>query len=232
MKDIFKLIAASILGAVLTLVFAQSFLTNQPAISEVVREVVSNDQNKDKTEFSKPTFTNNAMPSVAGIDFRYAAKTSIDAVVHVKTVYESKSQYYTDPFMEFFFGKGTFEQKTPRREGSGSGVIVSADGYIITNNHVINGADIVDVTLNTKKTLKATVVGTDPTTDLALLKIEGADLPHLPYGNSDNIDVGEWALAVGNPFNLRSTVTAGIISAKGRNINILNRKLIVFWVLK
>ena len=125
--------------------------------------------------------------------------------------------------MEFFFGKGTFEQKTPRREGSGSGVIVSADGYIITNNHVINGADIVDVTLNTKKTLKATVVGTDPTTDLALLKIEGADLPHLPYGNSDNIDVGEWALAVGNPFNLRSTVTAGIISAKGRNINILNR---------
>ena len=223
MKDIFKLIAASILGAVLTLVFAQSFLTNQPVISEVVREVVSNDQNKDKTEFSKPTFTNNAMPSVAGIDFRYAAKTSIDAVVHVKTVYESKSQYYTDPFMEFFFGKGTFEQKTPRREGSGSGVIVSADGYIITNNHVINGADIVDVTLNTKKTLKATVVGTDPTTDLALLKIEGADLPHLPYGNSDNIDVGEWALAVGNPFNLRSTVTAGIISAKGRNINILNR---------
>ena len=125
--------------------------------------------------------------------------------------------------MEFFFGKGTFEQKTPRREGSGSGVIVSADGYIITNNHVINGADIVDITLNTKKTLKATVVGTDPTTDLALLKIEGADLPHLPYGNSDNIDVGEWALAVGNPFNLRSTVTAGIISAKGRNINILNR---------
>ena len=112
MKDIFKLIAASILGAVLTLVFAQSFLTNQPVISEVVREVVSNDQNKDKTEFSKPTFTNNAMPSVAGIDFRYAAKTSIDAVVHVKTVYESKSQYYTDPFMEFFFGKGTFEQKT------------------------------------------------------------------------------------------------------------------------
>ena len=223
MKDIFKLIAASILGAVLTLVFAQSFLTNQPVISEVVREVVSNDQNKDKTEFSKPTFTKNAMPSVAGIDFRYAAKTSIDAVVHVKTVYESKSQYYTDPFMEFFFGKGTFEQKTPRREGSGSGVIVSADGYIITNNHVINGADIVDVTLNTKKTLKATVVGTDPTTDLALLKIEGADLPHLPYGNSDNIDVGEWALAVGNPFNLRSTVTAGIISAKGRNINILNR---------
>lgn len=165
---------------------------------------------------------NFAFPTEASVNFVDAASKTVDAVVHVKTTYELDGGYYSyDPIRHFFFGDGVY-QKPPRKgAGAGSGVIMSDDGYIVTNNHVIEGASEVEVTLNENQTFKAEVVGTDPSTDLAVLKIQGEELPHIEFGNSDNVSVGEWVLAVGNPFNLESTVTAGIVSAKGRDINIL-----------
>ena len=153
--------------------------------------------------------------------FELAAKQTVNSVVHIKTIStKDLGHQQIDPFQEFFFGR---PQKGPQKEvtGSGSGVIISKDGYIATNNHVVEGAVKIEVTLNDKKTYNGKIVGTDPTTDLALIKIEESDLPAIYYGNSDDVNIGEWVLAVGNPFNLTSTVTAGIVSAKGRNINIL-----------
>lgn len=151
-------------------------------------------------------------------DFTFAAEQSLNAVVHIKTVSEEQVNNLSyDPFRHFFFG--TPQQRI--QQGSGSGVIISKDGYIVTNNHVVNGSSSIEVVLNDKRSYKAELIGKDPQTDLAVLKISQADLPYILYGNSDAVKVGEWALAVGNPFNLTSTVTAGIISAKGRNINLL-----------
>lgn len=157
------------------------------------------------------------------VDFTQAAETSVNAVVHVMTIIETKqTNYEYDPFLEYFFGeRGNRSQPKRQQMGSGSGVILSEDGYIVTNNHVVDGSDNVTVVLNDKREFKANIVGTDPNTDLALLKIDAEDLPTLKVGNSDDLKVGEWVLAVGNPFNLTSTVTAGIVSAKARNINIL-----------
>ncbi|MEQ8909441.1 MAG: Do family serine endopeptidase [Vicingaceae bacterium] len=160
----------------------------------------------------------------AGVDYVTAAEATVNGVVHVKTAgtveYRQRS---FDPFRQFFYGDGSYEQKYIQPvKGAGSGVIVSKNGYVVTNNHVIENADEIDVTLNNKRTYKANLVGRDPATDLAVLKIEEEELPHLDYGNSDQLRIGEWVLAVGNPFNLTSTVTAGIVSAKGRDINILN----------
>lgn len=156
------------------------------------------------------------------VDFTYAADKSVNAVVHVMTTYEVQQSQMSDPFLEYFFGERNFQQAPQKRQASGSGVIISKDGYIVTNNHVVDGAAQVNVVLNDKRQFKAEIIGTDPTTDLALLKVDAEDLPTLPIGNSDNLKVGEWVLAVGNPFNLTSTVTAGIVSAKARNINILS----------
>lgn len=159
----------------------------------------------------------------AGTSYVNAAEMSVNGVVHVKT--EGTMEYSRrefDPFREFFFGEGSYERKFEQPvRGAGSGVILSEDGYIVTNNHVIDNADEINITLNNKKTYKAALIGTDPTTDLALLKIEEEGLPYINFGNSDQLRIGEWVLAVGNPFNLTSTVTAGIVSAKGRDINIL-----------
>ena len=152
-------------------------------------------------------------------DFTKAADATIHAVVHVKTFYTNNTRYNpfgTDPFD--FWGR---PQKSNPQEASGSGVIITDDGYIVTNNHVVENADKVEITLNDNLSYSAKVIGTDPSTDLALLKINEKNLPFITYGNSDNVKVGEWVLAVGNPFNLTSTVTAGIISAKARNIGIL-----------
>lgn len=165
---------------------------------------------------------NYAMPAEGAIDFSAAAEKTVNAVVHVKTTYELDGGYYTfDPIRHFFFGDGTYQQKPRMGAGAGSGVIMSNDGYIVTNNHVIDGASSVSVTLNDNRTFEAEVIGQDPSSDLAVLKIQGEDLPKIEFGNSDQLKVGEWVLAVGNPFNLESTVTAGIVSAKGRDINIL-----------
>ncbi len=156
------------------------------------------------------------------VDFTVAAEMSVHSVVNVKTTYSSRvnqSQYFYDPFRDFFGQRAPIQRESPT--GSGSGVIISQDGYVVTNNHVIADAEKIEITLNDKRNYTAEVIGTDPTTDLALLKIKETDLPFMTYGNSDNVKVGEWVLAVGNPFNLTSTVTAGIISAKARNINII-----------
>ncbi|MCC6383762.1 MAG: Do family serine endopeptidase [Bacteroidia bacterium] len=153
-------------------------------------------------------------------DFTEAAEHSIPAVVHVKTVIDAanRGSFFWDPFRDYFFGNPRGEEQ----RSAGSGVIISDDGYIVTNNHVINNASQVEVTLDDKRTFKAKVIGSDPSTDVALLKIDEKNLPFLNFSNSDDVKIGQWALAVGNPFNLTSTVTAGIISAKGRNISIIN----------
>lgn len=157
------------------------------------------------------------------VDLTVAAENSVHAVVHIRATQLGKTQtVQTMPdFFDFFFGDGRGQQRqiqTQPRVGFGSGVIISKDGYIVTNNHVIEKADEITVKLNDDREMKGRIIGTDPTTDLALLKIEGDDFPTLPIGNSDELKVGEWVLAVGNPFNLNSTVTAGIVSAKARSI--------------
>lgn len=165
-----------------------------------------------------------SVSSAGGTDFTVAAELTVNAVVHVKVkseVMQSRG-FSGDPFFEYFFGPQFRQQQPQIREGAGSGVIISNDGYIVTNNHVIDNSKEIEVVLNDKRSFTAKVVGSDPNTDIALLKIEEKDLPFVIFGNSDSLKVGEWVLAVGNPFNLTSTVTAGIVSAKARNINILN----------
>ncbi len=164
------------------------------------------------------------------VDLTKAAENSVHAVVHIKSTQESKTQTVTvrDPFYEFFgdmFGNRGSQQRqvqTPERVGFGSGVIISSDGYIVTNNHVIDKADVISVKLNDGREFKGRIIGTDPSTDLALVKIEGEDLPTIPVGDSDQLKIGEWVLAVGNPFNMASTVTAGIVSAKARSLGVYN----------
>jgi Do/DeqQ family serine protease len=177
--------------------------------------------------FSTPTsFTKSQSEPVIQTDFTTAAEKTVNAVVHVKTKYTAKGMVQSgDPFFDFFFGRPEFfnqpQQVQPQTMGSGSGVIVSSDGYIVTNNHVIDKSDEIEVVLNDKRSFKANLIGVDPSTDIALLKIDAKDLSPITFGNSDEVRIGEWVLAVGNPFNLTSTVTAGIVSAKARNINIL-----------
>ncbi len=155
------------------------------------------------------------------LNFTYAAQKSIDAVVHVKTKTHVEEYYRSNPLYEFFYGPSQRKEERPAI-GIGSGVIVSDEGYIVTNNHVIEKSDEIEVTLNDKRQFKAELVGTDPSTDIALLKIDAEDLSFIPYGNSDKLQIGEWVLAIGNPYNLTSTVTAGIVSAKSRSLNIIN----------
>lgn len=153
-------------------------------------------------------------------DFTKAAEMTVNAVVHIKSTMMANERIAGDPFFDLFFGNRGQSQPQPK-VGYGSGVIISSDGYIVTNNHVIDNSDEVEVTLNDKRQFKAKLVGTDPATDIALLKIEEADLPIIKFGDSDQLLVGEWVLAVGNPFMLNSTVTAGIVSAKARSIRLL-----------
>ena len=157
-------------------------------------------------------------------DLETAASVSVHAVVHIKSEFEKKSLVYDDWFQFFNFGNPTPHEYISPYSAMGSGVIVSPDGYIVTNNHVVQDAVNVTVTLNDKRVYKAKIVGTDPSTDLAVIRIDEKDLPFLAYGNSDDVKIGQWVLAVGNPFNLTSTVTAGIVSAKARDINILGSK--------
>jgi Do/DeqQ family serine protease len=156
------------------------------------------------------------------VDFRLAAKIANPAVVHIKTR-GSKSDYFSDINPFDFFGL-PFERPFVPSEATGSGVILTSNGYIVTNNHVIDGGSEYEVTLYDNRKFEARLIGKDPSTDLAVLKVDAEGLPFLKFGDSDKVEVGEWCVAVGNPFNLTSTVTAGIISAKGRNINILNDK--------
>ena len=169
------------------------------------------------------------------VDLTYAAEKSLPSVVHILCTRNSKVEtveVQSNPFDDFFSdpfgffgnpnqgngGKQKRQYRTPKQQGSGSGVIISADGYIVTNNHVVEGADELTVTLNDNKEYSARIIGTDKTTDLALIKIDGKNLPAITIADSEKIKVGEWVLAVGNPFNLTNTVTAGIVSAKGRSL--------------
>ena len=168
--------------------------------------------------FNETVYTPTSYRST-GLDFTQAAESTVNAVVSIRTTTEVKSRGYQDPIFEFFFGPGHGQREQRPQSGLGSGVIVSSDGYIVTNNHVIEGADKLEVTLNDNRSFNGRIIGADPTTDLALVKIEADNLPTVKFGNSDNLKIGEWVLAVGNPFGLTSTVTAGIVSAKARRIS-------------
>jgi len=204
-----------ILMAVVFINFNQENNTVQPAIP-VAQPAIGE-------EYRLPPIHQTSFAAPQYIDFTKAAEKSVNAVVHIKTEMRVKNHTYDDFFGAFrdYFGN-------PHRSNTyvafGSGVIISTDGYIVTNNHVVEGADKITVTFNNKKELEATLIGNDPSTDLALIKVDDNNLVNLTYGNSDELKVGEWVLAVGNPFNLTSTVTAGIVSAKARNINILGSR--------
>ena len=191
----------------------------------------------NKTNAANPSSPNpvvSSAPAVQPVDLTYAAEKSLPSVVYIKNTQNSKvpTVEYSDPFEDFFsdpfggfFGRGQGnggkrqrQVQTPRRTAAGSGVIISTDGYIVTNNHVVDGADELTVTLNDNKEYSARIIGADATTDLALIKIDGKNLPAIQIANSDDVKVGEWVLAVGNPLGLNNTVTAGIVSAKARSM--------------
>ncbi|MDR0371250.1 MAG: Do family serine endopeptidase [Prevotellaceae bacterium] len=196
-----------------------------------VKHVTANYQEQQNDQLRlNPAYAHFASASKAAeTDFTLAAELSVHAVVHVRTksAVNQNWNYFADPLFDFYFGPHMSRPQieTPMREGAGSGVIITNDGYIVTNNHVVEGSKEIEITLNDKRTFPARLIGTDPTTDIALLKIEATDLPIIPFGDSDALKIGEWVLAVGNPFNLTSTVTAGIVSAKARNIDILRSDL-------
>ena len=206
MKKIATLVFVSALGGALTLGTYKLFEENN---SSITHKQVSD------SSFTIPVTyksTNTSLPKAEAVDFTTAAEKTINTVVHVKnTAIESGAITFED----LFFGRRSQRVQV----GTGSGVIISPDGMIITNNHVIKGAQEISITLNNNKTYEAELLGTDPKTDIALLKIEAEeDLPHITFADSNNAKVGEWVLAIGNPFNLTSTVTAGIISAKSRDL--------------
>lgn len=203
----------ALLGASITL-FAYTKVVGKPAV------VVVKDTSSIESPEAKAYFTSLQMQQ-GYVDFSYAAEQTVHAVVHVKT--KSLVQEPINPIFEWFYGD-RYSTRPREVAGYGSGVIISSDGYIITNNHVIEDAENIEVKLNDNRTFSAEVVGRDPSTDIALLKIKAENLSFLKYGDSDKLKVGEWVLAVGNPFNLTSTVTAGIVSAKGRSLGILDNE--------
>ena len=205
--------AIALFGAFIGVFTYSKFFAPEPSIITV----------PEKNVESKFAALNMDQASPGYPDLTLAAEKSIHAVVHV-TVKSMQTGGYSssgNPFYDFFFGPKGFDQTPQPQMGFGSGVIISDDGYIVTNNHVIDHADEIEVVLNDRRSYSAKLIGTDPTTDIALIKIDEKDLPYLTYGNSDDLKIGEWVIAVGNPFNLTSTVTAGIVSAKSRSINIL-----------
>lgn len=205
MKKILSLVLVSALGGALTLGSYKLFLEKEQIKTTPIVE--------EQSTFIPTVNTSSVYKAYETPDFTTAAENTVNAVVHVKNVTLSSGQM---SFEDLFFGR----RQQRAQMGTGSGVIINADGYIITNNHVIDKSQELTVTLNNNKTFKAEVVGTDPKTDIALLKIDAdEDLPFVTFGNSDNTKIGEWVLAVGNPFNLTSTVTAGIISAKARDLS-------------
>ncbi len=205
-KGLLTILATSALGAIIAVVVYASFFT--PPVRTVQVPV----EQKIKYTGLRDGKVIDAM------DFTFSAEKAVHAVVHVKTISPGTSNY--NSFYEYFFGERPNAQPQPQM-GFGSGVIISADGYIITNNHVVDGSSEIEVVLNDRRSFPAEIIGVDPSTDIALLKIKAPDLAYIEYGDSDDLKLGQWVLAVGNPYNLTSTVTAGIVSAKARSINIL-----------
>ena len=190
-------------------------LTSYAVVKGMPKEQVRVTEYSDGARFRTVNLSQDNWP-----DFTYAAESAVDAVVYVKVTSTAPSmQQAPSSIFDFFFGfpEGGAPQQR-ERVGSGSGVIIREDGYIVTNNHVIDGATKIEVTLNTNQTYPATLIGTDPATDIALLKIEAQGLPIIPFGDSDKLRLGEWVIAIGSPYDLRSTITAGIVSAKGRSM--------------
>lgn len=222
MKRFFPLLLAALLGSILTLGVYHYWLKPNPTVS--VHYI-------NGAPVNQIAFTRDEAGNPVVLDFTEVAEKVTPTVVHIRSSLNTRSAQrdrQSDPFRDFPFRDFPFREFfEPRNFGpavsTGSGVIINADGYIVTNNHVVKDAEIVEVTLNDNRTFKAEVIGTDPDTDIALIKINQKNLPFLSFVDSDKAKVGEWVLAVGNPFNLNSTVTAGIISAKGRNIDIINR---------
>lgn len=220
MKKFLVLTSSAVLGSALTLGCLYVCKSKVVDFSDSVKTSSS-------TEYVQPASYANSLAVMDATDFTQAADKVMPTVVHIATKTTVRTSAYPPGFdlWQEFFGQGwDVPQKENVQQASGSGVIVQKDGYIVTNNHVVKGADEITVTLHDKREFSATVIGTDPNTDLALIKIEADDLTPINFANSDDVKVGEWCLAVGNPFNLNSTVTAGIVSAKGRNINILKQK--------
>ncbi len=222
MKRFSLVVVAALIGSALTIGAFYAFgpLDSEPVKIKHVTEIPTKN-----TSLGDPDNVRDVP-----MDFTSIAKNAMDAVVHirakqtVKTAGKSPYQELPDVF-KYFFGPGmpqNQQQMPPQvRMGSGSGVIINQEGYIVTNNHVVANADELEVILTDNRNYQAKVIGVDPSTDLALIQIKEEDLPTIPLVNSDNIEIGEWVVAIGNPFNLNSTITAGIVSAKGRNINIL-----------
>lgn len=208
-----KLFGMGILGGTLPLA---TYVIIQHNASKLSDQVIDGNRNAiHQVDF-------NGVPS--GLDFTSAAENTVHSVVHITTKVV-QTTFQRDPFQEFFYGPGAGGREFKQYgAGAGSGVIVSSQGYIVTNNHVIENASEIQVVLNDNSKYDAKVIGADPSTDIAVLKIEGENFPAIPIGNSDELKIGEWVLAVGNPFNLTSTVTAGIVSAKARNINLLSER--------
>jgi serine protease Do len=214
MKYFFGGLFTALLGAGIAL-FTYNKIVEKPAVIQL------KDNSQNEARNAEALLTSLTMQE-GQIDFTYAAEQTVHAVVHVRTK-STISPQANNPIMEYFYGD---RYNQPREvKGYGSGVIISADGYIITNNHVIEDAENIEVKLNDNRTFPAEIVGRDPSTDIALLKIKASGLPFVKYGDSEQLRLGEWVLAVGNPFNLTSTVTAGIVSAKGRNLDILDSDL-------
>ncbi len=202
----FGMIATAVIGSILSLVVYTKFINLKPIVYNYA--------------YPQPKMVSYSGLAQQTIDLTFAAEQTVHAVVHVRTKSKVETTY-RNPLYEFFYGDGEITRSEPVM-GFGSGVIISSDGYIVTNNHVIKGADDISVKLNDNREYDAKLVATDPSTELALLKIDAKDLPFVLFGNSDDLKLGEWVLAVGNPYNLTSTVTAGIISAKARNLNMIN----------
>lgn len=205
MKNLLKIFLIGGLGGALVVGLYEIALKTDPKVNTIIKEV--------------PIIRRTSYNTIEESDFVTAAESTVHAVVHVKT--EIESEVYATPF-DYFFGDPNANSKPRIQMGSGSGVIISTDGYIVTNNHVINKAQSIKVSLNDDREYDAQIIGTDPTTDIALLKIQEEGLQYLTLSNSDEVRLGQWVLAIGNPFNLTSTVTAGIVSAKGRDINIIS----------
>jgi len=205
-NGLFTLLVALVGGFIALIAYTRYF--DDPKIVQI-------QQDQPMRYTSLPASSSTELP-----DLTFAAENSVHAVVHIK-VTQKGGYYSSNNIFDWFFGDvNPHSQQMPQRQGTGSGVIISPDGYIVTNNHVVDDADEIEVVLNDKREFKAKLVGTDPSTDIALIKIDATALQVLKFSNSDNLKLGEWVLAVGNPFNLTSTVTAGIVSAKGRDIGI------------
>ncbi|WP_196884904.1 Do family serine endopeptidase [Aureivirga sp. CE67] len=203
MKKVLSLLAVAIIGGFISLGSYKLFFDKNENIY------------KNEIEAAPIVRTNYSAIPAEQTDFTTAAQETVNSVVHVKN---TSVQTVRDPFAEYFYGRGQ-GSKQFEQVGTGSGVIISADGYIVTNNHVVAKASEIEITLNDKKQYKAKFIGADPQNDIALLKIDAKDLPYITFGDSDAVKVGEWVLAVGNPYNLTSTVTAGIVSAKARDLH-------------